>query len=208
MNLIAEIALSFLKKTWYIWAIAALSFLLVGSCAKNQLLNNRLSIVNSNYEDAMRKTDRITKEYNLRDEEYQSEVESVLNEAQWLRDSISKLKIKIKNTTKIQTYSSVKVIRDTVVKIKYSDVNGLRYNEISKEGCNFKVIGGWFEGDTIASMNVTIRNDLAFVNYYERRPLFGIRVFPKWGKRFFTSIAIDKCQGDTILNNQTFNKIK
>ena len=201
-------ALDFLRRTWYIWVIAILCILLAGSCAKEQLLEAKLDISEKNYKESERKTSRITKEFQLKEAEYDNAVQSSLDETKWLKDSLNSLNIKVKNINKYQRYTSVKTIRDTLVEVKWRNVSGMRYNEVSKEGCNFKVSAGWFEGDTIATINTRVTTDIALINYWNRKRLWGVKIFPKWGKKKYESIVIDKCSQDTIITNQTFNRLK
>ena len=208
MNIAVDIVLSFVKRTWYVWVMLILSIFLVGSCAKNQLLTNELKTMGNNYEDAMRKSSRITQEYNLNDKDYNKQLESALEDVRWLKDSLKALNISPRKTNKVQTYSSTRTVRDTIVRIFWKEIAGLRYNEISKEGCGFTLKGGWFDGDSTANITVTTKTELAFINYWERNKLWNIKFLPKWGKRKFTSIVINKCLQDSIINNQTFNRIK
>jgi hypothetical protein len=188
--------------------IAAMGLFLMGACAKNQLLEAELQVAEYNYKESERKTSQITKEFELKEAEYDNAVQSSLDETKWLKDSLNSLNIKVKNINKYQRYTSVKTIIDTLVEVKWRNVSGMRYNEVSKEGCNFKVSAGWFEGDTIATINTRVTTDMAIINYWNRKRLWGVRIFPKWGKKKYESIVIDKCSQDTIITNQTFNRLK
>ena len=185
--------------------IGVLGILLFRQCSVTRKVSAEKDRVETNYNELDRKASEQTKQFNLTEAELQRKIA----DSEQLSKIVDSLKIKAKDIQRVQVYKSERVIHDTLVDIDtvFMD-NGLNYYTTTKEGCNFKVTTGWFDGDSHADVKAEITTELTFINYYKRRKLFGWGFTPKWGKKEFHSLAIDACAGDTILNNAVFEKVK
>ena len=198
-------AWDFVKSTWYVWVIAILCALLLGQCAKKQHAENIAATNQKNYEESQRKASELTKQYEIDEKSWRGEMEREIGSNEFLKAKLDSLNIKYKNIQQLRTYKSVRTIRDTVVEVKWEYVAGIKYYEINKEYCGLEIKGGFFEGDSVITLKPKVTTDLTFINTKQRPKKF---LFFRYGKWVFNSIVINKCEGDSVINNAVFTKIK
>ena len=117
---------------------------------------------------------------------------------QEIRDS---LEIKEKQVVKYQYIKTVKEVHDTVT-IHDTLVKSVPYFAANyKDKCTDATFR-WKEGDSVGIFDVNTTVDLLIVDYWERKKLLGVRIFPRWGKKEVFIDVINKCDGDSVITNR------
>lgn len=202
MNVAVNIALSFLKKYWYIAAIAALIVMLFSTCNSNANLKRSLSTSDSEKKSIMLNVSKLTQEATLSKESF-IDVISEKKELQWVIDSLKK---NPKVITEVHYIKSSKNYRDTV-RINTSNYDGMLFNRANYKSCGLDISFGWFNLDTIGDFNVTKITELAIVSTNERKKLWGRKRLPKWGRRQYEVTVLTQC-GDSLITNYKLTKEK
>lgn len=195
------------KELWLVIVIAVLSVLLLGTCAKNQKIQNDNERLNKNYSEISRKTNEYTKQVSLDKEAMEATIKALLDEKKDLKDVVDSLGIRVKNISSVRRYESVRYVRDTVTQIKWKMIGGLKQYSTTLDRCNLKVTSTWFEGDSLSNIDAEVKTDLTFINFKKRPKRFW---FIRYGKWQYNEVVIDACAQDSVYvrENVEFKKIK
>lgn len=195
------------KELWLIIVIVILSVLLLGTCAKNQKIQNDNERLNKNYSEISRKTNEYTKQVSLDKEAMEATIKALLDEKKDLKDVVDSLGIRVKNISSVRRYESVRYVRDTVTQIKWKMIGGLKQYSTTLDRCNLKVTSTWFEGDSLSNIDAEVKTDLTFINFKKRPKRFW---FIRYGNWQYNEVVIDACAQDSVYvrENVEFQKVK
>ena len=200
MNVITDIALSILKKYWYILVIAVLGLFLLKSCGTNRELKESVEQANIERTSLVQDVSKLTQTATLAEKDFEEALKNK-KDLEWVLDS---LKRNPKVITDVHYIRSVKEYHDTVL-INKSDYDGLTFNRAEYKTCGFEVTFGWFNLDTIGDFSVTDKTGISIVNTNQRKRLFDWKWTPKWGQREYDITVLNKC-GDSLISNYKITK--
>lgn len=195
MQVLIDIAISFLKKHWNVIALVlcAIVIFLLFNWGNSWKKTAKIEAKSKN--EAIRSDNEKARLINLTDDELEKALTEKL-ELKWVLDSLKKNPKVVKE---IHYIKSIKEVKDTVRIVRTINVKDTTLSS-TFENCGVMAKFTWAEGDTAGEWEVKDKTSLAIIGINERRKLWGVNFFPRWGRMEYSVHVLNQCQ-DSIITN-------
>lgn len=182
-----------IKKFWTIIVIAILLFFLYYAYTQYTAMKDRATRFEYNYASRFFRHNTQNNEVLTKDEfnRYYSNLLDSIN----LKINKKLLAKNIQNITHVHNYY---IDSSTVVYHSTELTKGLFEISYSDNCCGFN--GAFNLSDTTVNIyKKWFNNDLHIIDYWQRQPLFGVKILPNWGKKAFFRETMSNCNKDSVV---------
>jgi hypothetical protein len=191
-----SILLSILKRFWKELLIVALSGAFLVSMRSCQKQAKEKRIARENTQELAMENSVMTRELNLTSREMDKMLAAKNDEIAWLLDSLDK---KPKKVVEIQVVRTESLVHDTIPIVRTINMSDTTFST-TYESCGVDAKFEWENGADSGAWTVKDKTSIGIAVVWERKPLFGFKLLPKWGKKEFNGYALNQC-GDSIVTN-------